>query len=211
VNTDPNVDSQLFEAWQKGDRLAGQRLFERHFESVYRFFENKVYGDVSDLVQRTFVGCIEAAPRFRGASSFRTFLFAIARNELYGHYRNKKRDEKLDFGVSSAVDLSPGLSSMARKVTERAALGEAIRSLPLDLQVTLELHYWEGLSGPEMAEILDVPEGTVRSRLRRGLERLRDGVLSSPVAGLFPQLGEDLDSWAGKLRDARSGGEQPAD
>jgi RNA polymerase sigma factor (sigma-70 family) len=200
--TDPEIDAKLFSAWRAGDRAAGEELFERHFQAVYRFFENKVSGDVSDLVQRTFIGCVEAAERFRGAASFRTFLFAIARHELYGYFRTKKRDERLDFGVSSAADLSPGISTMARKANERVALQEALKLLALDLQITLELHYWQGMSGSEMAEVLGVPEGTVRSRLRRGLEQLRDGLRSGPDRGFFPTEEVDLDAWAERLRES---------
>jgi RNA polymerase sigma-70 factor (ECF subfamily) len=196
-------DAHLFEAWRAGDRRAGEQLFERHFDAIYRFFQTKVSGDVSDLVQRTFVGCVEAADRFRRASSFRTFLYAIARNELYGHYRAKKRDERLDFSVSSAADLSPGISTMARKASERAALAEALKGLPLELQVALELHYWEGLVGPEIAEVLGVPEGTVRSRLRRGLEQLRDAVRAGPDRGFFPDASDDPDGWADRLARSR--------
>ncbi len=197
------TDDALFVAWQSGDKQSGGRLFERHFEAVYRFFENKVAGDVSDLVQRTFVGCVEASARFRGASSFRTFLFAIAKHELYGYYRSSRRGQALDFEHSSVMDLSPGVSTLANRASEKAVLSEAIRSLPLALQITLELHYWEGLSGPEMAEVLELPEGTVRSRLRRGLERLRDAMKSPPFSGFFPLGGEDLEGWAEALSKAR--------
>ncbi len=196
------TDDALFMAWQAGDKRAGEQLFERHFEAIYRFFESKVMDDVSDLVQRTFTGCVEASARFRGASSFRTFLFAIARHELYGYYRAKKQGQRLDFEHSSVMDLSPGVSSIVDKATEKAILGEAIRSLPLELQITLELHYWEGLSGPEMAEVLEVPEGTIRSRLRRGLERLREAMKAPPFTGFFPMGGEDLDGWADALLSA---------
>ena len=76
-------DMALLEQWRAGDREAGQALFARHFREIYRFFEYRVGGDADDLAQRTFLACVTARDQFRGLSSFRTFLFAIARNELY--------------------------------------------------------------------------------------------------------------------------------
>lgn len=195
-------DAHLFHRWREGDRTAGEELFTRHFESIYGFFENKVLGDVSDLVQRTFMGCIEARERFRGASSFRTFLFAIARHELYAHYRAQKAGQKLDFEHSSLMDLSPGLSSVLRQATDKALLLDALRALPLEMQIVLELHFWQGLPGADMAEVLEIPEGTVRSRIRRSLERLRE-VMSQPnFMGLVPQAVDDFDSWAATIQSA---------
>lgn len=188
------ADAQLFEAWRGGDRAAGEALFERHFDAIYGFFRAKVSGDVSDLVQRTFLGCVEAKDRFRGASSFRVFLFAIARHELYGHFRARKRDASLDFGVTSLADVAPSPSTEARARSDRQAIEEALRSLALDLQLALELHYGEGLSGPDLSLVLGVPEGTARSRLRRALEQLRDRLASSPFGP--PSAEGDLDRWA---------------
>lgn len=193
-------DASLWQAWCAGDKRAGETLFERYFDAIYGFFERKVQGDVSDLVQRTFLGCIEARERFRGASSFRTFLFAIARHELFAHYRSKRRGAVVDFGVSSLAELAPSPSSVARQRSERDILLEALRGLPLDLQLILELRFWENLSGPDLAVILELPEGTVRSRLRRALEELRQR-LSKEGAALFPLApGEDLEAWATRLR-----------
>lgn len=193
-------DLNLHAAWQAGDRAAGQRLFERHFDAIYRFFESKVAGDVGDLVQRTFLGCVEAKGRFRGDSSFRTFLYAVARNELSAFFRSKRRGADVDFGVSSIADLAPTPSSVARRRSERAALSDALRGLPVDLQIAIELRYWEGLSGPEVGLVLDLAEGTVRSRLRRALEMLRDALVSDPAAAaLSPSDDADLERWAEEL------------
>lgn len=177
-------DRALLEAWRNGDRDAGNRLFERHFDALYRFFDGKVGGEVADLVQRCFLGLVEGRDRFRGDASVRTYLFAIARHELHGHWRARRRDQGLDFGVSSLADLNPSPSSHVRRAQAHARLLQALQSIPLDLQIAIELHYWEEQSGPELAEILQIPEGTVRSRLRRGLEALRAQLASTDEVDL---------------------------
>ncbi len=195
-------DFALLDAWRAGDDRAGNELFERHFDSIHRFFDRKVGGDAADLVQVTFLGCIEARDRFRGASSFRTFLFSVARNQLYRHYRSKKKRDDLDFEVTSLEDLGPTPTGHLAGKQEQRLMLEALRSLPLDLQIALELHYWEGMRGPELAEVLDVPEGTVRSRLRRGKEQLTERLeqlASSP--SVLASTVSDLEGWAKSLRD----------
>ena len=80
-------DAELLVAWKDGDARAGDALFSRHFEALYRFFRNKIGGAVDDLVQTTFLKCADAKDRFRGASSFRTFILSIARHVLMDHLR----------------------------------------------------------------------------------------------------------------------------
>lgn len=198
-------DATLWQAWCAGDKRAGESLFERYFDAIYRFFEHKIQGDVSDLVQRTFLGCVEARERFRGASSFRTFLFAIARHELCAYFRARKKNEAIDFSVSSIASLGASPSTLARQRSEREILLSALQMLPVDLQLAIELHYWEGLPGPDLAVILEIPEGTVRSRLRRALEQLRER-LASEAGGerLLGASGEDLETWAQRLRTRAS-------
>lgn len=200
-------DFELLDAWKAGDAAAGNELFERHFESVYRFLDRKTGGDAADLVQRVFLGCVEARDRFRQASSFRTFIFSIARNELYAHWRKRKKSEGVDFGVTSIQDLDPTPSQAMLQRQQHQLLLMALRSLPLDSQLALELHYWEGMSGPQLAEVLEIPEGTVRSRLRRareGLEaRVRELAASPEV---LTSTVSDLDGWAKSLREALDGG-----
>lgn len=191
-------DERDYERWRDGELAAGRALFERYFDALFRFFESKASGpDVGDLVQRTFLACLEAKDRFRGSSSFRTFLYAIARHELSGHYRARRRGAAVDFGVSSVADLGATPSTLVRQRSEQAALGRALQSLPVDLQIAVELRFWEGLSGPELGEVLGVPEGTVRSRLRRALESLRAALAqSSDGARLEPPAHLELEEWA---------------
>jgi RNA polymerase sigma factor (sigma-70 family) len=196
-------DFALLDRWREGDAWAGNQLFERHFASVYRFFAHKVGGesDVADLAQRTFLGCVEAVHRFRGDASFRTFLFGIARNELFQHFRRRRRQPELDVGGSSIADLGPSPSTVMRQNADERVLLEALRSISLDAQIILELHYWEELTGPELAAVLDVPEGTVRSRLQRARESLRRRLQeltssSDPLASTI----QNLDEWSRSLK-----------
>jgi len=191
-------DFVLLARWRDGDPAAGNELFERHFDAIFRFFTHKVSGDAADLVQRTFLACIESRDRFREASSFRTFLFGIARNELYAYWRRAKKNDELDVGASSIVDLGPTPSTLYVKRREERVMLEAIRSIPLELQLALELYYWEQLSGPELAEVLGVREGTARSRVRRALEALREALVRFEAADLG-STADDLDGWAESL------------
>lgn len=163
----------MLDLWRAGDKAAGNELFERHFDAVHRFFMNKAPSDGADLTQRTFLACIEGRERFERRSSFRTYLFAIAHHELMAHWRRSAKGE-LNTSISSLCDLDPSPSTLLARVSEERRLLEALRGIPMELQIVLELFYWEGLSGSELAEVLDIPEGTVRSRLRRGLSALRE-------------------------------------
>jgi RNA polymerase sigma-70 factor (ECF subfamily) len=195
-------DFELLDAWRDGDKQAGEALFDRHFDAIYRFFNSKLSHDVDDMVQRTFLACVKSRDRFRKASSFRTYLFTIARNELYGGFRNRKKNENIDFGVSSLADLSPGMPSLIGAKQEQRTLLEALRRLPLDLQIVIELHYWEHLRGPELAEVLAIPEGTVRSRIRRAHAALEAELSRLAKGSQLKSTIHNLEHWAQQLRGA---------
>lgn len=189
-------------AWRDGDRDAGEQLFDRHVDAVAGFFRNKVTHGVEDLVQQTFMRCLEGIERLRSAASFRSFLFAIAHNLLRETFRARRRDPApFDPQVLSARDLSPGQSTLVARRREQRLLLEALRTVPLDAQVLLELFYWEDLTSAEIAEVIDAPHGTVRSRLRRARELLRERIgqlASSP--SLLASTVQDIDGWAASLR-----------
>ena len=190
------ADHELLDRWRAGDAAAGQQLFERHFDSIYGFFETKCETEADELVQATFLACLRAKEQFRKESSFRTYLFTIARNELYRSLRGKRRDgERLDFEASSIADLvsTPG-TRMARN-QEHKQLIEALRRLPVEQQTLLELHYWEDMEIAQLAEVFEAPAVTIRTRLHRARKALRELMEGMAPAQVLETL-ESMDVWA---------------
>ena len=199
-----NDDGKLLTAWRDGDAAAGETFVERHFLSVYRFFSTKLPEEADDLTQRTFVDLQRKLDRVREANSIRAYLMTIARNNLYMHLRRRvAHDGVFDPSAISVAQLgvaaSPSLA-MAKRREQRLLLG-ALRSVPVETQVLLELYYWENLKVRDIASILDVAPGTVMSRLARARERLRkamDGLGEEPA--LVSSTMADLEAWAENVR-----------
>jgi len=197
------TDDDLLAAWRTGDAAAAEELFGRHFEPLYRFFRNKVDAAADDLVQRTLLACFEGRDRFRGECSFRTYLFAIARNQLLLFLTRQRSNRLVDPASESVADAAPSPSTVLHQRREQTLVLHALRRLPVDHQVLLELFYWEQLDGGELGVILGVPEGTIRTRLRRARQLLAAEI---QALGDSPELLRstlsDLDGWAAKLRTA---------
>ncbi|MGH1341055.1 MAG: RNA polymerase sigma factor [Nannocystales bacterium] len=193
-------DRTLLGQWRAGNADAGNALFRRHFASVRRFFRNKVSpDDVEDLIQRTFVGCVESQERFREDASFRTFLFAIARNQLFKFFRSRTSQRNLldeDLGVSSVAAMGMTPSSIVAARQEHELLLLALQQVSVDEQTLLELFYWEALSGPEIAVVLQITAGAVRVRLHRARGKLQEAIERL----MAPGQDFDLDAAAGTLR-----------
>ena len=195
-------DGELLSAWRDGDKAAGQELYGRYFPIVYRFFSNKVREDVADLVQRTFLACTGHRERLRDDSSFRSFVLVVARNELSSHLRKRYKDgDALDISVVSLADLGVSPSQLIGRRDEHRLLLLALRRIPIELQQLVELYYFEKLPGHELAEALEIPEGTVRSRLRRALAMLRTEIerLAESPELAASTLGS-IDGWAAEIR-----------
>jgi RNA polymerase sigma factor (sigma-70 family) len=204
-------DVDLLEAWRGGDRAAGEALFERYYRVLERFFANKVGTDPMDLIQETFLGCVAGKERLRSGQRFRSYLFGVAFNQLKTHYRRvRKHGERFDPDTQAAADVSPGPGTMVGKSDEQRLLLQALRRIPVRFQVVLELHYWEELSPAEIAEAVELPEGTVRTRLRRArelLDRALEAVTEDPRLREATRSG--LAGWVKEIRAAhgvKSGG-----
>ena len=195
-------DVELLNAWGDGNTAAGEALFERYYPAMIRFFANKVAGDPADLIQETFIRCLEGRDRLRDAAKFRSFLFGIAYNRLKKHYERGRVDgERIDYGSHSAVDLAPGARTMMCKGAEQKLLLEALRRIPVEHQVVLEMFYWESMTSAAIAESLDEPHGTIRTRIRRArqlLEEQLEALAGDPA--LAQRTSTDLDTWAAQLR-----------
>lgn len=170
-------DRELLEAWRDGDRRSGEVLFERYYGAVERFFANKLGTDPLDLIQETFMGCVAGRGRMRDDQSFRSYLFGVAHNQLKKHYeRQRIHGERFEPAMQSSADLSPGPGTMVAKGSEQRLLLEALRRIPVRFQVVLELYYWEELTSAEIATALELPHGTVRTRLRRARQLLDEAI-----------------------------------
>ncbi|MBC8068811.1 MAG: sigma-70 family RNA polymerase sigma factor [Deltaproteobacteria bacterium] len=197
-------DLELLAAWRDGNAGAGNQLFRRHFDSIYSFFRGKIGAEAEDLTQETFHALVRNRETVGAAQSFRGYLFATARNKLYDALRSRLGANRVWDPLSeslAAQGASPSRAVAARR--EQQLLVEALRRLPIDLQIIVELHYIEQMRGPELAEALELPEGTVRSRLRRALEQLRERMNElTDDAGLVGTTLSDLSRWAAEIRAA---------
>lgn len=207
-------DGELLAAWRAGDKVAGGALVQRRMPEIIRFFRNKVAAeaDVADLVNQTFLGCVRGKDEFRGQTSFRRFIYAIAHNVLFAYIRRRDKHarEDLDFATVCISDVSAAsASSIITDRHETQALITSLREIPIEDQIVLELMYFEGLSGAQIAEALELPEGTVRGRVRRGLDRLRARVERALAVGPTgaPPTEDDLLRWAAEIRGQVSGGD----
>jgi RNA polymerase sigma-70 factor (ECF subfamily) len=190
------TDVELLQKWRAGDATAGQALFERHFDSIYGFFETKCEAEADELTQATFLACLRAREQFRQESSFRTYLFTIARNELYRVLRSRQRDgARLDFQLSSIADLVSTPGTRIARNQEHKRLLEALRKLPVEQQTLLELHYWEEMDIAELAEVFESPAVTIRTRLHRARKALRELMEGMAPAEVLETL-ESMDVWA---------------
>lgn len=120
---------------------------------------------------------------------------------LLHHYRWRyRKGDKIDFGVTSMSDLGLSPSSVIGRKQREQQLLTALRSLPVEHQVLLELFYWEDMGGPELAQMYEVPLGTMRTRLRRA-RQLLGAALEQLEVGL-EQVADDasLDAWAREIR-----------
>jgi RNA polymerase sigma-70 factor (ECF subfamily) len=166
-------DSDLLQHWAQGSSEAGEELIERHLPLIHRFFRNKVNSELDDLVQETLLACLEARADFRGQASFKTFVLAIARRQLFRYYARKKGRD-VDFGVSSICDLGTSPTGAIARDEHQRLLLISLRQIPVDAQLMLELVYWENLDVVEIAQVLDLPLNTAYSRLRRARIALRE-------------------------------------
>jgi RNA polymerase sigma-70 factor (ECF subfamily) len=188
-------DAELLAAWRDGDAQAGRELFERHFSVLYRFFYNKMEDSIEDMIQETLLTCVEARDRIRDDASFRAFLLGIARNRLYKRWRRLELERR---------HFDPATASVAMT---------AMREIPVDMQTALELYYVEDLTAPEIATVLEIPEGTVRSRIRRGREQLGEVIVATVKGSQLPAVDDaSLTQWGRVTRDrlTLAGGSTPS-
>jgi RNA polymerase sigma factor (sigma-70 family) len=198
----PASDAELYRAWADGDRRAGAELIDRHIATVNRFFANKTgaAGEAEDLVAMTFERCAKSLGRFRGDSSFRSYLLAIALNVLRDELR--KHQPQRAFETSSIADLSPTPSRVVADRQEQRLLLAGLRAIPLEYQLALELSFFEDLSRQETADILGIPPGTVASRIRRGRELLCKAIARlTSDSTLLTVTVTGLATWARGLRE----------
>lgn len=188
-------DLALLEHWRAGDASAGQTLFRRHFDSIYGFFATKCSTEADELVQCTFLACVRSRDRFRGDASFRTYLFTIARHELYRVLAaRQKSSARFDFEVSSIADLVSTPATRLARNQEHLHLVEALQRLPVEQQMLLELHYWQEMEIGELAVIFDATAATIRQRLHRARKALKEQVESTAPKVATETL-ESMDAW----------------
>jgi RNA polymerase sigma-70 factor (ECF subfamily) len=178
-----DTDKELVRRVQKGDKRAFDLLFARYQHKignlVARYLRNPQ--DVEDVTQEAFIKAFRALPRFRGDSAFYTWLYRIAINTAKNHLVARgRRPPGVDVDVEDAefmdgADLlkeseSPE-SALARDELS-AAIDRAIGQLPDDLRSAVTLREFDGLSYEQIAEIMECPVGTVRSRIFRARESI---------------------------------------
>ncbi|PWV82872.1 RNA polymerase sigma factor RpoE [Halomonas sp. A11-A] len=178
---DRETDQQLIERAQKGDNQAFDLLVRKYQHKIIGLIGRYVHdhAEVQDVAQEAFIKAYRALGKFRAESAFYTWMYRIAINTAKNHLVSRGRrppGSDLDIADAEIVDHSGRLAdsetpeaAMARDQLE-AAVFEAIDNLPDDLRTAITLRELEGLSYEDIANIMQCPVGTVRSRIFRARE-----------------------------------------
>ena len=174
----PPIEADLVERARNGDVAAFEALVRAHQEVAFRtaWLVSGGSNDAEDAAQEGFVKAFAAMPRFRSGAQFRPWLLTIVANEARNRRRSAGRREALALRVSDDSrpgDAAPSPESAVLASERRTALLNGIEQLADNDREVVALRYLLELSEAETAAVLNVPIGTVKSRLSRALSRLR--------------------------------------
>ena len=192
VNADERA---LIERSRRGDIAAFDELVRTYEKSVYNTAYRLAgsYDDAADVAQEAFVRAWNNLKSFRGDSAFSTWLYRIVTNVFLDDRKRKRARPQRSLDEAIALDESnvtrqfeddaPGPEEVAEGVERRMVLERAIQTLPEAQRIVIVLYHTQGLSYEEIAEITNLPMGTVKSKLNRARLALRDRL--TPMAELF--------------------------
>lgn len=184
MTSDRDIDQQLVERVQRGDKQAYGLLVEKYRRKLGRLLSRFIrdQAEVEDVVQEAFIKAYRALPNFRGDSAFYTWLYRIgintAKNYLVAMGRRPQTQNEIEVddaenfedGDELRTTDTPETELMTKEIAK--TVQAAIDALPEDLRTAIVLREIEGLSYEEIAESMECPIGTVRSRIFRAREAI---------------------------------------
>ena len=195
--SDREVDQQLVEKAQRGDKQAFELLVIKYQRKLERLLSRVIRdpAEIEDVAQEAFIKAYRALPNFRGDSAFYTWLYRIgintAKNYLIALGRRAPTSTEFDSEEAEGFEDATGLRDINTPESELASkqiaqtVNDAIAALPEELRTAITLRELDGLSYEEIAQIMNCPIGTVRSRIFRAREAVAEK--------LRPQLGTSKD------------------
>lgn len=178
-----NLDQALVEKVQRGDKRAFDLLVKKYQHRIMnvlsRYLNNP--DDVLDITQEAFIKAYRALPTFRGDSAFYTWLYRIAINTAKNHLVSQSRrptqglvdnQEAEQFDSADLLRENATPERLLQKEQVQQVISKAFEDLPDDLRTAISLRELEGMSYEEIADAMDCPIGTVRSRIFRAREAI---------------------------------------
>lgn len=182
----PRSDRELMLAFQEGDSEAFVALYDRYTRPLINFFYKMCYDRAlaEDLTQETFLRLLRFRGRYRPEATFRTFIYTVARNLWIDRFRSRKAAPKtisaelrVQEDGATIGDLVPGREQeVPKRVADREAadlVRSAVEDLPEGQRMVFLMAEAQGLKYREISEILEIPIGTVKSRMNAAIGRLR--------------------------------------
>ncbi|MDC9725233.1 MAG: RNA polymerase sigma factor RpoE [Gammaproteobacteria bacterium] len=178
-----NVDLELVQRVQAGDKKAFDVLIMKYQQRIVHVITGFVHDPVEalDVAQEAFIKAYRAIPNFRGDSAFYTWLYRIAINTSKNHLTSRaRRPPAVDVDAMDATNFydAPELKEFETPETNlmsdelQQAIHQAIQGLPEDTATAIKLREFEGMSYEEIAEVMECPIGTVRSRIFRARDAI---------------------------------------
>jgi RNA polymerase sigma-70 factor (ECF subfamily) len=166
------TDEELMLAYVGGDRAAFRELFERYAPKVERLMLRELYAreDANDLVQQTFLHLHRARLDFDPGQRFKPWLYTIALNLKREHFRRRRRRPEV---LADVLDDRPAPPGTHESLEAHRTLAWALSQIPEENRSVIELHWFDGLSFPEVAKCLGIGAVAAKVRAHRGYLRLR--------------------------------------
>lgn len=179
---DIEFDLSLVQRAQKGDKTAFDLLVRKYQHRIAAVVSRFVrdYAECQDVVQESFIKAYKSLPGFRGESQFYTWMYRIAVNTAKNHLASQKRRPMGSVDLEDAEHIEGGIYMQDNDTPEHELLREelaqvvskALAQLPEEIRQAITLREMEGLSYEEIAEVMNSPVGTVRSRIFRAREAI---------------------------------------
>jgi RNA polymerase sigma-70 factor (ECF subfamily) len=175
-------DSTLVQRAKNGDKSAFDMLVRKYQHRIAAVVSRFVrdYAECQDVVQDSFIRAYKSLSGFRGDSQFYTWMYRIAVNTAKNHLASKKRRPSFDVELDDAENIDGGIYIQNNDTPEHELLrdeiaqvvSKALQLLPDDIRQAITLREMEGLSYEEIADVMNTPVGTVRSRIFRAREAI---------------------------------------